>query len=138
MEIKEATLKDLDLLTEMNIQLRVDEKIDNIMTNDEVKNRMEGFLKGNEYRVFILKNNKINCGYALIKVLRKPYYLRQIYIINEFRNKGLGSKLINQVMDILKIKEVDVDVMVWNNKAIQFYERFGFKKRYIGLRFKQI
>ena len=44
MGVKLAELQDLTILTEMNIQLREDEQIDNKMTDSEVQNRMADFL----------------------------------------------------------------------------------------------
>jgi ribosomal protein S18 acetylase RimI-like enzyme len=133
----EAKLDDLSVLTEMNIQLRSDEKIDNVMSANEVKSRMQSFIQSNEYKLYLLKDDDINYGYALINIVKKPNYLRQLYIIKEFRNKGLGTKLVNELMKILNINEIDVEVMVWNERAIKFYENFGFKRRFLGLRYKK-
>ncbi len=54
MELREATIHDLHVLTKMNIQLRADEKMDNQMTDDEVEQRMKGFLE-EDYIAYILK-----------------------------------------------------------------------------------
>ena len=137
MELIKATIKDIEILTKMNIQLRADEKIDNIMTEDEVKNRIIGFIEGNDYEIYILKDNISVYGYALINVIKNPNYLRQIYIGKEFRRKGLGKIFINEIMKKLKVNEIDVEVLVWNDKALKFYEDFGFKRRYLGLRYKE-
>ena len=133
----EAKLEDLNVLTEMNIQLRSDEKIDNVMSDKEVKSRMQSFIQSNEYKIYLLKDDDIDYGYALVNILKKPNYLRQLYIIKKFRNKGLGTKMLNELMEILNINEIDVEVMVWNERAIKFYENFGFKRRFLGLRYKK-
>jgi hypothetical protein len=31
-------------------------------------------------------------------------------------------------MDLLRMKEIDVEVLVWNEKAVNFYGRLGYKK----------
>jgi ribosomal protein S18 acetylase RimI-like enzyme len=46
--------------------------------------------------------------------------------------------LLRMVMDKYDIKEIDIEVMVWNEKAINFYTNFGFKKRYLGMNYKEI
>ena len=137
MLIRTANLKDLDLLTEMNIQLRADEKIDNIMTKQEVKERMRGFLQGNDYKAYIFYEKDLIYGYILIDHSRKPVYMRQIYIKKEFQNKGLGSKFFNLLIKKYNINIIDVEVLTWNQDAENFYKKIGFKQRYIGLRYKK-
>ncbi len=137
MELREATIHDLHVLTKMNIQLRADEKMDNQMTDDEVEQRMKGFLEGESYIAYILKSTETVYGYALIDKTKKPIYLRQLFVEKPFRNKGLGREVIQKIMETLSVKEIDVDVMAWNEQALNFYEKFGFKRRYIGLRYKE-
>ncbi len=127
----------IDCLTEMNICLRLDEKMDNIMSDDEVKQRMSDFFNGNTYNIYLLLINKDIAGYALIDHTKNPMYLRQIFIKKEFRGKKYGKLLIELIMNDLKINAVDLEVMYWNDKAIKFYEEFGFIKRYIGMRYKR-
>lgn len=137
MELREATINDLHVLTQMNIQLRADEKMDNQMTDDEVEQRMKGFLEGENYKAYILKSPDTLYGYALIDITKKPVYLRQLFVEKPFRNKGLGREIIQKIMKTLAVKEIDVEVMVWNEQALHFYEKFGFKQRYVGLRYRE-
>jgi ribosomal protein S18 acetylase RimI-like enzyme len=136
MELLQATPDLLDPLAEMNIQLRADENMDNVMTPDEVRSRMLSFLQSNEYSVFVLNQNSEIKGYAVIKTGSKPMFLRQIFVKREFRKQGLGAYIINELLKKLNINEMDLEVMAWNQAAIEFYEKFGFKRRYIGMRFK--
>jgi ribosomal protein S18 acetylase RimI-like enzyme len=135
MLLNEASIDDLEILTEMNINLRKDEMMDNVMADDEVRGRMKEFLTGNIYKTFILTDEKDLVGYILIDVTKKPCYLRQIYIKETFRSKGYGAHLIEKAMELLNINQIDVEVMIWNEKAVGFYERLGFNKRYLGLRY---
>jgi len=138
MELKIATIEQLEILTQMNIQLREDEQIDNIMSEKDVRDRMEGFLNGLVYKAILFTNKDITLGYCLIDFTKKPLYLRQIFINREERSSGLGKMFLRMVMDKYDIKEIDIEVMVWNKKAINFYTNFGFKKRYIGMKYKDI
>jgi ribosomal protein S18 acetylase RimI-like enzyme len=138
MELKIATIEHLEILTQMNIQLREDEQIDNIMSEKDVRDRMEGFLNGLVYKAILFINNDKAIGYCLIDFTKKPLYLRQIFINREERSSGLGKMFLRMVMDNYDIKEIDVEVMVWNEKAINFYTNFGFKKRFIGMKYKEI
>ena len=130
-----ATTDDVPLLTRLNIQLRADEKIDNVMSDEEVGRRMAGMLSGT-YIVLLFTNDESEVvGYTLTDHARTPMYLRQLFVKKEFRKKGYGRELIQLTMKHLKIGEIDLEVMVWNENARRFYKRIGCKERYLGLRY---
>jgi len=135
MELVAAVMADLDRLTRMNILLREDERMDNFMTEEEVRTRMTGFLEGDSYRTFLLKENEKVFGYILLNIAREPVYLRHLYVERDYRKKGLGRLMLKKSMNMLNLKEIDLEVMVWNDNAVRFYEKYGFKKRYIGMRY---
>ena len=57
--------------------------------------------------------------------------LERIYILNEFQGNKLGGWAVERVMELAKNgKKRYVWLGVWerNERAITFYERFGFKK----------
>jgi ribosomal protein S18 acetylase RimI-like enzyme len=132
---KEATIQNLEELTEMNVKLRDDEKIDNLMPINQVKERMQEFLNDSKYCVLIFEDNEQIIGYSLINTEKRPMYLRQLFIKKEFRNLGYGKTAINKIVERLNIEEIDIDVMIWNESAIGFYLNYGFKKRYLGMRY---
>ena len=58
----------------------------------------------------------------------KSLYLDDLYVIQEFRDKGLGSRLMNEVFDLAKMqrcKKVKWQVSKWNQNAIDFYKNKG-------------
>ena len=136
MEIKEVTNDDLDLLTQMNIKLREDEKIDNVMTDQQVYERMKLRLS-TSYKGYLFKNGNFLYGYALIDHSRTPVYLCQIFIEKEVRSKGIGTESFHALIQYLNITEIDVEVLVWNEASQKYYNKIGFKPRYIGLRYKE-
>lgn len=135
MNIELANENDIDLLTQMNIELRKDEKIDNIMTNAQVKERMIKRLS-TTYKAYLFYHENKIYGYALIDHNPTPLYLCQIFIINEYRSKGFGESFFKELMKFLNLKEIDVGVLNWNEKAQKFYKKIGFYPRFIGLRYK--
>jgi ribosomal protein S18 acetylase RimI-like enzyme len=137
MRLQKAILDDIEILLHMNIGLRIDEKMDDSLGEREVKDKMISFLTGNEYKVFIIQEEEEVLGYCVINILLKPMYLRQLYINEKYRNKGIGKQVINALLDIMNIKEIDIEVMYWNDSAIRFYEKYGFKKRYLGMRYEK-
>lgn len=51
-----------------------------------------------------------------------------IYVLPLFQRQGIGSRLIQAVMDWLdQDKEIFVNVVSYNRSAISFYKKFGFK-----------
>jgi len=57
--------------------------------------------------------------------------LEYIYVIPEYRKKGIATMLLNKMIDNLdkdNIKNISLEVKDNNEKAIKFYEKNGFKK----------
>ena len=91
-----------------------------------------------------LNNKVIASGYARINK-SKPYskhshqaYLGFMYVLPEFRGQGINKK----IMDVLKdwaaaqnIREFRLEVYNDNVRAIKAYEKFGFSKYFLEMRF---
>ena len=83
--------------------------------------------------------NEEPVGYAKIKLdskvedieFKEQIQLQKIYILKQFLDKRIGSELLKQ---ILMSEEVKKSSIVWlvvlhtNERAIIFYEKFGFRK----------
>jgi RimJ/RimL family protein N-acetyltransferase len=134
LDLVSATMADLDLLTQMNIQLRKDEQIDNSMSESDINQRMTGFLNDTDYKVLLLKNGLATIGYSLVQIKSSPLYLRQLFITESERNKGFGSQAIQKLCEYFQVQDLDIEVMTWNTSAYNFYKRNGFVDRYIGMR----
>ncbi|MDD3370508.1 MAG: GNAT family N-acetyltransferase [Alphaproteobacteria bacterium] len=68
---------------------------------------------------------------GLLKVDRAsdPWMLKQIQLRPEYQNKGLGEKILRQILGDAREKSVDVGLQVYkNNPAKRFYERAGFNE----------
>ncbi|MBO4705993.1 MAG: GNAT family N-acetyltransferase [Spirochaetaceae bacterium] len=134
-----ATINDLAQLSVLNKQLREDEKIDNEMSDEEITKRMESFITGQVYKVHVLENQeKEIIGYCVLDITREPKYMRQLFVKSLYRNNGYGKLLLKKVMEEYRLKEIDLEVMLWNESAIRFYEHVGFKRRYIGMRLSTV
>ena len=135
MQIFQANLKDVPCLTTMNIKLRQDEQIDNIMSDKQVHDRMKGFLKG-DYTAYLFKNFKIVYGYALVDATKTPPYLRQFYIEREYRSQGHGKTAFDLLVKELNCEALDLEVLTWNKRGIRFWKKVGFESRCLVMRYK--
>ncbi|MDR0844833.1 MAG: GNAT family N-acetyltransferase [Tannerella sp.] len=58
----------------------------------------------------------------------KAVYLDDLYVQPNYRSKGIGTKLIHEVIDMAKkskCHKVRWQVSNWNKPAIDFYEKIG-------------
>lgn len=134
-----ATINDLAELSVLNKRLREDERTDNEMSDEEITKRMESFITGQVYKVHVLENaEKEIIGYCVLDITREPNYMRQLFVKSQYRNHGYGKLLLKKVMEEYQLKEIDLEVMLWNESAIRFYEHIGFKSRYIGMRLSTV
>jgi GNAT superfamily N-acetyltransferase len=104
---------------------------------EKMTNSLEQMIKEKEYLngfvVFSDKNEII--GYATFFFtyhtwIGKSLYMDDLYIKQEYRSAGIGSKLINKVIDFAKTekcKKLRWQVSEWNKPAIGFYEKLGAK-----------
>ena len=59
------------------------------------------------------------------------YEIHLIYVIKNFRDKGLGSKLIKKIEEsCYHLRKIYLEVSEINLKGISFYQKMGFKKIY--------
>ena len=134
-EIKECTLEDVSLLAEMNKQLIEDEKADNSMDIIQLKNRMVDFLN-NGYKAFFFMVNKDIVGYALCDMTKEPIYLRQFFIKREERIKHYGKIAFKNLLEKIEVKEIEIDVLKWNEMGIKFWEKIGFEEQWKRMKYK--
>lgn len=51
-----------------------------------------------------------------------------IFTVNKYRNKGVASTLINEILEDFNIENITLEVKMDNINAINLYEKLGFKK----------
>ncbi len=123
------------LLTRMYKELAEDEKSDTLQTDEQYQQCMEGFLKRGD-RAFVFLIGRIVVGYALVITDRKPYYLRHFYISRNSRRKGYGRTAFQMLLETLGTDTIDLDVFVWNERGLAFWQSLGFEPRAHLMRLK--
>lgn len=93
----------------------------------EAKNKIVGYLNGGVVKMISWHSRGI---YAV---------LESMFIGKGFRNKGLGTRLVQDFIDWCRRKKVDylsVTASAGNRPAVNFYKKRGFKEYDLTLRLK--
>jgi len=88
--------------------------------------------------LFVAKSGNKPVGFAYgsvfrehpLEVLEFVGNINDVYVLPEFRGKGIGKKLIAKSLNRLKVegvKAVRLTVLTKNEIAVKLYEKFGFK-----------
>jgi ribosomal protein S18 acetylase RimI-like enzyme len=110
--------------------------------NYEAMNDFYQQIMGNSnFLFYIIMDQERSLGYVWLEIkeyqetaFRKSYrsvYVHQLSIIREYRNKGLGNRLMNKVNEIAKekgIHKIELDYWMDNKMASNFYDKNDFKK----------
>nr|WP_319373830.1 GNAT family N-acetyltransferase [uncultured Methanobacterium sp.] len=104
--------------------------------------RSETLLKksiGGEMHIGLLKDNEseIMLAYCITTISpEREGEIDSIYVLEKYRGRGFGDKLIKRSlewMDEKGVKKKTVRVSASNQKAVSFYERYGFRPRSLML-----
>ena len=128
LEFRFATESDVSWLAKMNRQLIQDEGHRNKMSLPELEERMSDFLR-DEYEAIIVRSDTKDIGYALYRRDPEWLYLRQIFVIEPMRQKGVGRRMIEWMRNNpwKESKRIRTDVLVNNPTGINFWKAVGFK-----------
>jgi len=110
----------------MNWQLIRDEGHRNPMTVADLTARMAGWL-GGEYEVTLFEDGGPVVGYALYRREAEYTYLRQFYVLAEYRRRGVGRAALGWLRQhAWGGGRVRVEVLVGNTSGIAFWRAVGF------------
>ena len=136
--IRKLTINDFEIVESVITKLHkihVDNRPDFYIENEHP-------ISKKEYKAMLNNQHKINIAYivedkiagvclATIKdKIEKSIYIDDIFVLEEFRHKGIATKLYKQVESIAKnICAIRIDLTVWqfNKTAMKFYESLGME-----------
>ena len=100
-------------------------------------NILESELKNNNSLYFVAKNKNEIVGF--IGIIKNVDFVEILNIVvkKDFRNKGIGNKLLQKIIEVVKemeMQEIYLEVNEKNENAIKLYEKNNFEK--IGVRKK--
>lgn len=101
-----------------------------VTTEDLIK---DGFGLNPLFGVFVAEVDSRIVGMALYHYKYstwkgKTIHLEDLIVTNEFRGKGIGSKLLTKMVEFAnedKVKRLEWNVLDWNTPAIDLYEKSG-------------
>jgi ribosomal protein S18 acetylase RimI-like enzyme len=95
----------------------------------DVEKARKHFEKRNPVIIKAMIGNKL-VGFVSIHEIDEGLKLSWLLVDREFRNKGVGSRLLEEVIRYAKSKGYNkIFLNTWhtNEKAIKLYERYGFR-----------
>ena len=127
------------LLTKL---IQDERQYDNSIDKDfVVNNYFKNIIKNENNILLCYEEDNIIKGYIYLKPVNNDsqncYLIDGLYVDNEYRNKGIATKLIENALNVIKetnVAVVDINVMANNSVAISLYKRFGFNEFIISLR----
>ena len=144
-KIRKATIKDLDKVLELNHMLfrREYDEYDNLLDMDwtysvKGKKYFRDSLINENYCVFVAEDSGVVVGYLSgeitkgeeYRILPKMAELGSLFVLAEYRSKGMGKKLYDDFVKWAKskdVKRIRVEASPDNAKGIKYYEKMGFK-----------
>lgn len=123
-----ATLADVDLLAELNQQLRRDEGQNTSQTAARLRERMHEWLAEEGYSAVLFEYDGQVVAYALYLEQTGSIYLRQFFVAGDRRRLGLGRRALAVLFEQYwpADKRLSVDVLNTNERALAFWRSVGF------------
>jgi ribosomal protein S18 acetylase RimI-like enzyme len=76
----------------------------------------------------IIVNDDINVGYCCITHSPDHIFLSELILLPSAQGKGIGTKIINELIEESKAKNIPITLQVLKeNQAQQLYRKMGFK-----------
>ena len=100
--------------------------------------KYETFLSSFEvgHKGLICKKDNLMIGFIIFSPISPEAHILSISVRNEMQSKGIGTMLLKSMLDQCKVmnyKKIFLEVRVSNEKAINFYEKFGLVKMPLGI-----
>lgn len=121
-DITKMTLDDLN-----NIKDNLISDFDDFWNYSVFKSELES----DSSHYLVVKDNSKIIGFAGIKVTVPDCDIMNIVVKKDFRNQGIGSLLLKELINLsksLNVKDLFLEVNEKNTPAILLYNKFGFKK----------
>ncbi len=112
------------------------------------KQYLENFVENENSDIFVAQSDNQIIGFMLVRQQKTPpyshlvphnyAYLMDVFVLEEFQNRGLGTLFVDQLMKWAKERQLDfveLNVLSNNTSAIRLYERLGFTTDWQTMRY---
>lgn len=133
--IREATIDDCHRMLELVHELAVFERAPEEVTVTMEHFKQSGFGDNPVWWAIVAETDGTIVGFALYYIRYSTWkgqrmYLEDILVTEEWRGKGIGTKLMNKLIEIANAKKFNGilwQVLDWNEPAINFYKKYNAK-----------
>jgi len=134
LRLREATPEDQSFLFEVYASTRIEE-LEGMGWDDNQKQafiRMQFLARESSYprvddRIILLDGRPV--GRMMVDRNESAILLRDIAILTEYRNAGIGSRLIHDLMNEATAADKPIELhVVSTSPAVRLYERLGFRR----------
>lgn len=128
-----ATIADVPLLRTLIQELADYEREPHAVLITEDQLRRDGFGPDPKFRAILAEHDGQPAGYAVFFNFYSTWtgsglFLEDLFVRETFRGRGVGKALLGQLAQIAQkegYRTIRLDVLDWNESAIQFYKSLG-------------
>ncbi len=95
-----------------------------------VVEKIKGYFADKDTLVLVAKEKQSLLGFCVVKKHSDYNQIIKLYILPTAQRRGIGAKLIKKALNWLDDKDVRLTVVAYNQPAINFYKKFGFKEEF--------
>jgi len=125
---RSAIVNDADKLDELLTQLILDEKkYDPNVEIVKVKDFYKNYINDNTKFFLVCEENDIIFGYIYVKKEDNILKIDALYVLEEYRNKGIATHLLEEVINYGKLNNyeiISINVLENNLKAKKLYSKY--------------
>lgn len=141
MKIRMAETKDIPQLIKMrwDFTIEYDESKRSASYDEfviECQSFLESALSNNQWFIWVAEENEKIVSHIYIELIQKvprpgritkPFaYMTNVYTLKEYRNKGIGSKLLDTIHKWIKENKYEF-IIVWpSDESINYYNKNGY------------
>lgn len=139
MEIRKPSNTEIQTILKLSPQAFFEGTMGRILpTEEKIRQLIEPLLEKGCYYLIAAANDQL-LGWVLIGANKDPFtdakigFIYELYVIQEFRGKGVAKRLLKSAIHHLKneeYSEIRLNVFA-ENHAIQLYRQMGFSERNI-------
>lgn len=131
--IRLSNEKDVNAIYTLIKELAIFEKAEFELQNTPEQLLIDGFKENPIYYCIVAEENQTIVGMSFLYVRYSTWkgqvlYLEDLVVKENYRNKGIGTQLMNSTIEFAKLngfKRIQWQVLNWNVDAIRFYTKFN-------------